>query len=210
MAVKEYNSTDMVPVFVHVLDMCAYFYSQIALKIAAIDHYQELRGNSETREVNNAVLIIIASAVKSISSTLLQMSENYAFNIEQCLNSDKRIARISENLYWGLVCDEFPATINADDSANTDYFEMLDLYALSLLNILRGVFEMFCYGKLDLDNFYSQKKKHNDFWLSRDCDPKHMYALVKLLELNNQLLANAEDLQRGNLKFKYKQHENYI
>jgi len=201
MTVRKYKNGDKVPVFIHVLDMCAYFYAQIAIKIAVIDHYQELKGFVEKKQLNQSLLIIIKASVKSITVVLDEIAYKQSINLTEYLGADNRILRLSSDIYWCLVLDEFPCSIDKDDAATADYLEMHHLYSLSLLSILKGLYMMFCNGEIDLNNFFDLRNCQTDFWLNNKCDEKHLPVLVKLLQLNNQLQAYQEEMRRHELDF---------
>jgi len=207
MAIRKYKNGDKVPVFLHVLDICAHLYKQISLKIAIIDHYQELKGHLESQQLNQSLMIIIASTVKSFDTVLFDVANAYSIELKECLGTDQRIIRISSELYWSLVLDEFPSSIEEEDADTLDYIEMHNLYSLSLLSVLKGVFQMFCYGELDFGKFYDLNDCCADFWLSKNCDQQHLQAVVKLLQLNNQLLVYQNELYKHVLNFNLKQCE---
>ena len=202
-----YKNGDKVPVFLHVLDMCSFLYAQVALKVAVIDHYQELNGIIDKRQLNQSLMVTIASTVKSLDIVLADVANAYAIGLKEHLDTDQYITRISSDIYWSLIVDEFPSTIDEDDAKTEDYIEMHNHYAGSLLSIFKGLFQMFCYGEIDLDNFDSQGICKPDFWLSRQCDKEHLQALLKLLQLNNQLLEYQSDIYNHVLNFNLNQYE---
>jgi hypothetical protein len=206
MAVAKYRSRDIVPVFIHVLDMCAYFYAEIALKIAVVDHYQQLKGNTATTHINESILIRIASAVNNITVTLEKTAEIYVYNLEHYLQSDKRILNLSEDFYWSLICNPFPGQINEHDFDQLDYIEMLELHARSLINVFEGFLEIFHFGEVDTDNLYKGNAQEK-FCLSRNCDPKNIRALAELKILYEQLHSHQAEMYRYSMILKLKQNE---
>jgi len=203
----KYKNGDKVPVFLHVLDMCAFLYAQIALKIAVIDHYQELNGIIDKRQLNQSLMVTIASTVKSLDIVLADVANAYAVDLREHLGTDQYITRISSDIYWSLIVDEFPSSIEADDAKMDDYIEMHNHYAGSLLIIFKAMFQMFCYGEIDLNNFNGQNIYRQDFWLSKQYDKEHSQALLKLLQLNNQLLAYQSEIYDHVLNFNLNQYE---
>lgn len=137
MPLHMYKSRDIVPVFIKVLDMCAYFYAQIALKIAILDHYQQLKNNRTRTHLNEDLLINIASAVSHITATLDKIAEIHLYYSEHYLQSDKRILGLAQDLFWSNVCDLFPEEIDYYNSDSLDYVAMVDQYVISLIEILK-------------------------------------------------------------------------
>lgn len=207
MAIRNYENRDKVPVFLHVLDICAYFYSQIAFKIAVLNHYLELKGDMSVIQCNEQILLLIASSVKSITATLDETAKSHELDLEKYLNTDERILSISEDIYWSLICDDFPDFINEDDCEGIDCSELHDLYFFSLLNIVRSLFQMFCSGEIDLNNFYDQENDHDGFWIPQPCNEEHVELLFAILQLNNHLCAHQEKMYDLHQKLKHDKYD---
>jgi hypothetical protein len=198
MATTYYQNEDQVPVFIQVLDITAYFYSQIKLKIAILNHYQELKIPPALWHPNEPVMILITSAVNDIKATMERTAKIYALNLYDFLNSDPRITQLAEDIYWSLISDEFPECITEEDA---DYFEPLELHVLSILRVLSSISEIFYTGATDPDKIF-EKPEH----LLEDCnvDPKNKKALMQLLQLKNRLCINLEKINKYSLTFNLK------
>ncbi|CAM4425785.1 hypothetical protein SAMN06265348_12137 [Pedobacter westerhofensis] len=202
MALTRYENADQVPVFIQVLDIIAYFYAQISLKIAILNHYQELKTPPDLRQTDDAVLVLISSAVNDITDTMERTAKIYSIDPNDFLNRDQHITGLAEDLYWSLVQDEFPDCITEADAGFLDYFDLLEQYGLSVLGILNSLSDMFCTAATDRENTYGKCDVYNRSRFSRSVDPNNKPALIQLLQLNNMLRGHHDQINKCSLTFK--------
>ncbi|SDZ80894.1 hypothetical protein [Pedobacter hartonius] len=219
MAATKFESGDVIPVLLMVLDICSYFYSCVALKFAIKDHYQDLRGlvRSDTMNALNAdlldsldddpVIMMIGSLVGHMCDTRDRIANLYGINVHELLTNNIRIMTIGENFYWSIIWDEFPEEDEEEnDYDSKTYYNAHEIYVMSLFAMIKALLEMLCNGEVNQDNFLEQEDCYYEFNLDDHHDQTHIHVINILIDFDIVLRQHFDAIAAHEFNLKHNQN----
>lgn len=204
MANIKYKSEDTITTVLYVLHFCSWSYARIAFRLALKYHYTDLYGKVSTHVIDKESLDLI----RSVKDPIIQLINDSLNRVEIAKNSiaelqnlkiedivyDERILKIAANFYQKTIIDGIPLYDKEDDSISYD--DTLDLYALSLVNVINWLFILVMTDEVDLEMSFDETHLYTDFLKVDYHNHKHSAILDSLWQLgfhlNKQHLALLE------------------
>ena len=209
MAILKYNSEDLIRLVLHVLDMCADYYTGIGFKFAVRYHFTDLEGKVATDIVDNDSIMLlntiddgpvfmIGNTVNHFINAFLDIQNLYNIDF---LNEtvDKRSRAIAEAFYWEFMIDNFPtdegeSIYGKEETWNTyDYELNLLVYIESLIRIVGCLLDVVNDAEVDIDEVYERYGIAEHWNHNFINDQPHAYALRILFELSGKLQRHLND-----------------
>jgi hypothetical protein len=198
MAKVIYQPGDIIPIVLNVLHTCCWSYACNAFKIAIKDHFPDLKG-TETDILDDASIALLDSVDEGLIPLIRVSIEYfgwvreaianlYGLDAEQFLE-DARLEGLATDFYCQTTIDGFPCDGDPDDYNDAKYEHDLEIYAMSMLNVINWLFILLINGEADLELSFDADHFYMDFAGIDYENEDHSSALAILKEFGLHLEA---------------------
>jgi hypothetical protein len=195
-----YKQQDLIPLTISVLGDISYLNACFTLKYLVETEFSDLKGLICTDMLDESSIALLDSvdndlhhvtyeSMLAIYDTVQSLANIYGMEVEKIFN-DERLNQMGEDFVGELIIDDFPHGNCLDEDGNPEPAGSLDLFALSLVNVVHFLCSLLSDGKVDFDLSWDPDHFYIDF-LGEDYSGKeHAVALKLLQELGMVLNAN--------------------
>lgn len=194
-----YKPDDIIPIVLNVLHNCFWSYACNAFKIAVKDCFPDLKGITETDvldddsialldSVDEGLIPLLRVSIEYIGWVREAISNLYGLDAEQFLG-DKRLVGLANDIYFNTTTDKFPCDGSPDDYNDATYDLNIEMYAMSMMNVVNWLFILITTGEADLELSMDSDHFYLDFYHTDYENEDHSSALAILKELGVHLEA---------------------
>jgi len=171
MATLTYKPENLISTVLNVLDYCSWCYTNIAFRLAIKYHCPDLKGmiNIHTVEetdliflksLDDPILLLMTESIGQFELTKKLIANLYTVKSED-IGRNESISVIAADFYYRTTIDGIP--IYSEEEDRISYDDTLDLYALSLINVINWLFVLIITGEADLEQSFDENHPYTHF-----------------------------------------------
>lgn len=202
---RRFKKADRIPITISVLLKVAQHYMIFTYKHLIEYEYPDLKGLVSTDYCDESNITLLESVhsrfrkingdtITSFSVTTLSIANVFGIDLDH-REPDKRLDRITDDFYWGLVIDDFPRDDEPESDGSPGPPGHLEDYAESMPAVIYTLCSLLRTGKVDLDFDWEDNPDYLLFITEDYSNQEHAYTLGMLQELGGVLYENFCDLR---------------